>query len=100
MSPTPATTGTAGAASGGSAASQTSGSNTTVNEQMFLQLLVTQIQNQDPLDPTDSTEFLTELAQFQQVEQGITDGQDLSGILTAVDQIAASVAGTAQTSGT
>jgi len=30
----------------------------------FLQLLVTQLQNQDPLNPMDSTEFTAQLAQF------------------------------------
>lgn len=39
------------------------------NEQTFLQLLVTQIQNQDPLNPTDSTQFVTQLAQFSELEQ-------------------------------
>jgi flagellar basal-body rod modification protein FlgD len=60
---------------------------------MFLQLLVAQIQNQDPSNPTDGTEFITELAQFQQVEQSVNDGQTLSSILTGVNQIGASVAG-------
>ena len=39
------------------------------NEETFLQLLVTQIKNQDPLNPTDSTQFVTQLAQFSELEQ-------------------------------
>lgn len=35
----------------------------------FLQLLVAQLQNQDPLDPQDSTEFISQLAQLNTVEQ-------------------------------
>jgi flagellar basal-body rod modification protein FlgD len=35
----------------------------------FLNLLVTQLQNQDPLDPTDSVEFTAQLAQFSSLEQ-------------------------------
>jgi len=35
----------------------------------FLNLLVTQLQNQDPLNPTDSTEFTAQLAQFSSLEQ-------------------------------
>lgn len=35
----------------------------------FLSLLVTQLQNQDPLNPTDSTEFTAQLAQFSSLEQ-------------------------------
>ncbi len=42
---------------------------TAPSEQMFLQLLVAQLQNQDPLNPTDSTQFVSQLAQFSSLEQ-------------------------------
>lgn len=35
----------------------------------FLRMLSVQMQNQDPLNPQDSTEFATQLAQFSTVEQ-------------------------------
>lgn len=35
----------------------------------FLQLLVTQLTNQDPLDPMDDTEFIAQMAQFSSLEQ-------------------------------
>ena len=35
----------------------------------FLSLLITQLQNQDPLNPTDSVEFTAQLAQFSSLEQ-------------------------------
>lgn len=35
----------------------------------FLQLLVAQIRNQNPLNPADGTQFLTQLAQFSELEQ-------------------------------
>jgi flagellar basal-body rod modification protein FlgD len=35
----------------------------------FLKLLITQLQNQDPLNPADSTEFTAQLAQFSSLEQ-------------------------------
>jgi flagellar basal-body rod modification protein FlgD len=35
----------------------------------FLNLLITQLQNQDPLKPTDSVEFTAQLAQFSSLEQ-------------------------------
>jgi len=38
---------------------------------MFLQLLVAQLKNQDPLSPTDSTQFVAQLAQFSELEQVI-----------------------------
>ena len=39
------------------------------NQATFLKLLVTQIKNQNPLNPSDSTQFLTQLAQFSELEQ-------------------------------
>jgi flagellar basal-body rod modification protein FlgD len=35
----------------------------------FLQLLIAQIKNQDPLNPADGLQFLTQLAQFSELEQ-------------------------------
>lgn len=35
----------------------------------FLTLFVTQLQNQNPLDPTDNSEFMSQLAQFSALEQ-------------------------------
>ena len=57
------------AASGGSASSSTTGSAPAPSEEMFLTLLVSQLQNQDPLNPTDSTQFVSQLAQFSELEQ-------------------------------
>src|SRR5579884_845238 len=41
-----------------------------LGEQQFMQLLVTQLQNQDPLDPVTDTQFLSQLSQFS-TQQGI-----------------------------
>jgi len=40
-----------------------------INKDEFLNLLVTQLQNQDPLNPTDSSQFATQLAQFTTLEE-------------------------------
>jgi flagellar basal-body rod modification protein FlgD len=56
---------------------------------MFLQLLVAQLQNQDPLNPTDSSQFVTQLAQFQQLQESVTTGQDVGSILTDMNQLVA-----------
>ena len=55
----------------------------TVNKETFLKLLVAQIKNQNPLEPTDSVQFLTQLAQFSELEQLIGMRQDLAAIRTA-----------------
>jgi flagellar basal-body rod modification protein FlgD len=40
-----------------------------LDKDAFLNLLITQLQNQDPLNPTDSVEFTAQLAQFSSLEQ-------------------------------
>lgn len=54
----------------------------TADFQTFLQLLTTQMQNQDPLNPMESTEFATQLATFSGVEQQVRTN-DLLGELGA-----------------
>jgi flagellar basal-body rod modification protein FlgD len=50
------------------------------DKETFLKLLVTQIQNQDPLNPTDSTQFVTQLAQFSELEQMTNVNTNLQAI--------------------
>jgi flagellar basal-body rod modification protein FlgD len=47
------------------------------NEQTFLQLLTTQLQNQDPLAPTDTNTFTQQLVEYSQVEQQINTNSKL-----------------------
>lgn len=49
-----------------------------VNSSEFLQLLVTQLKNQDPTQPTDDTQMLSQLAQFSSLEQMQNLNQNLS----------------------
>ena len=46
------------------------------NESTFLTLLVSQLQNQDPLNPTDSNQFVSQLTSFSQLEQLINIDQN------------------------
>ena len=67
--------------SSGAAASTTqSSSPDNVSENQFLQLLVAQIQHQDPTNPTDSTAFVTQLAQFSSLEQLVAIHGDLDSL--------------------
>jgi flagellar basal-body rod modification protein FlgD len=50
------------------------------DEQTFLQLLVTQLKNQDPTNPVDGTQFVAQLAQFSQLEQMINANSKLQQI--------------------
>jgi len=55
----------------------------------FLQLLTTQLQNQDPLDPLDTNQFTQQLVQFAQVEQQMKSNDQLSTLIS-LDQAAQS----------
>jgi len=70
---------TSNPASGGSTAN-TVANDALANEQTFLQLLVSQLKNQDPTSPMDGTQFVTQLAQFSQLEQDLAMRQDLDKI--------------------
>lgn len=53
----------------------------------FLQLLVAQMQNQDPTSPMDDQSFVTELAQFNTVEQMLSLKQTVSSQVVLQQQI-------------
>ncbi|MBP0484574.1 flagellar hook assembly protein FlgD [Sagittula salina] len=57
--------------------------------QSFITLLTAQIQNQDPLEPMDSTTFISQLAQLSQVEQAVSTNDKLDGIATQLSSMAA-----------
>ena len=61
----------------------------------FLKLLMTQLTNQNPLDPTDPTEFTSQLATYSSLEQQInmndtltTMSDNMSSLLTQVQLLA------------
>ena len=51
-----------------------------VDKNMFLRLLIAQVRNQNPLQPTDGAEFLSQLATFTSLEQLAAMRDDLSAI--------------------
>ena len=74
---TPPTTGTASTAT-----SSTTTNPNTVDYNTFLQLLVTELQNQDPTSPTDPTQYLSQLASFSAVGQSVQTNAKLDTMLT------------------
>ncbi len=53
----------------------------TVDYEAFLQMMLDQLQNQDPTDPVDSSEQLAQLATFSQLEQSIQTNSKLETML-------------------
>lgn len=53
----------------------------TVTKDAFLRLLVAQIRNQNPLDPADGIQFLTQLAQFTELEQMLEIRKQLEALV-------------------
>lgn len=49
----------------------------------FLKLMIAQLQAQNPLEPSNGTEYISELAQFSQLEQTTNIAQDSSQSATA-----------------
>ena len=77
------------AAQAGQGASATTGA----DFNMFLKLLTTQMQNQDPLDPMETSEYTQQLVQYSQVEQSMQQTgvlRDILSRLSAADMAQAS----------
>jgi flagellar basal-body rod modification protein FlgD len=95
-SPTQGTSGT----SNSSASSPLNPDGQLTNEATFLQLLVAQIQNQDPLNPTDSIQFVGQLVQFSQLEQLLTINQNLGTLVSDQNPGATPTTGTTTSANT
>ncbi len=76
----------AGAGQGAPAASPASGNNALgkLDYSAFLRLLVAQLKNQDPTKPMDSTQYMSQLASYANVEQNIRANDKLDQVLLAV----------------
>ncbi len=58
-------------------------SNDIMGKEDFLTLLVTQLQNQDPLNPDEPTEFTAQLAQFSSLEQLFNLNSNMENLVTS-----------------
>jgi flagellar basal-body rod modification protein FlgD len=75
------TTGVSNTTAGGASSATKTQSSATTNYNTFLELLVTELKNQDPTKPMDPTETVSQLATFSNVEQAIQSNSTLSSIL-------------------
>jgi len=69
--------------SGSSSYSSSTGATMAQNFDTFLQILVTQLKNQNPLDPLDTNQFTQQLVQFSGVEQQLKTNQFLEAMMTS-----------------
>ncbi len=55
--------------------------NATVDYEAFLTLLIAQMKNQDPTEPMDATQYMSQLASFSNVEQSVQIKEQLELLL-------------------
>ncbi|MDB5641082.1 MAG: flagellar hook capping - N-terminal region family protein [Hyphomicrobiales bacterium] len=72
---------TSAAGTGANSTPAAAAHSSTVDYNSFLQLLVTQLKNQDPTAPTDSTAFMSQLASFSNVEQSVQMNSKFDSLL-------------------
>ncbi len=75
------------ASSSGADAGSTTGTSFGEDFQSFIQLLTAQVQNQDPLSPMDSTQFVEQLATFSSLEQQVLSNGHLESIATMIGDL-------------
>ena len=69
-----------GISTGQTAASTAAAGKTAMGKDAFLKLLVAQIQYQDPMQPLQGTEYVSQLSQFSQLEQSISQSSHLEEV--------------------
>jgi len=76
----------ASAAAGSSGHASTENANGMLGQNDFLKLMIAQLQAQDPLQPANTNEYISELAQFTQVEQttNLANANELSGAVQLI----------------
>jgi flagellar basal-body rod modification protein FlgD len=67
---------------GGSIVPETNPRSDELGQQDFLRMLIAQLENQDPLDPQDATEFTAQLAQFSSLDQLVNMRQAIDSLST------------------
>ncbi len=70
-------------------AESTSSSSTILDQEDFLLMLTTQLENQDPTEPVDNSQMVTQLSQLSMMESLTSISDNMSSIVTAVNSSAA-----------
>jgi flagellar basal-body rod modification protein FlgD len=93
MSTSVPATGTTGTTTTNTSATNSSSSSLPITQNQFLQMLMTELQNQNPMNPnsSDPMSFVQELAQFTSVEQE-TDTAQSTATLASGQNTASAVA--------
>ena len=94
---TQTTSGSSQTAAGSNAITQAAGGE--MGKDQFVKLLVTEMQNQDPLNPMDGKELAVQLAQFSSVEQLMNVNTKLDDLTAAVKSQQITSSGTSGTTG-
>ncbi len=84
---TSATSAQAASASAGAAATSSATQGMGEEFTSFIKLLTAQVQNQDPLSPMDSTQFVEQLATFSNLEQQVASNENLKTIATMIGDL-------------
>ena len=62
--------------------------NRLANQDVFMKLLVAQLRHQNPMNPADGIEFMTQLTQFSQLEQMMSVRKELESIRQLIEPAA------------
>jgi flagellar basal-body rod modification protein FlgD len=87
------TSGVSGASSGAAMQDVASTTNRIANQDIFMQLLVAQLKYQNPMNPADGIEFMTQLTQFSQLEQTVSIRKEMESLTDMVSTMIGQASG-------
>jgi flagellar basal-body rod modification protein FlgD len=86
----PSTTSDTASGSSASTGGAASSNKELASKDMFMQLLVAQLKYQNPMNPADGTQFVSQLANFSELEQLISINQGIQTLTTTLTPAASS----------
>jgi len=76
------TTSSAGTGSAAGTSGTTAAKSATVDYDSFLKILIAEMKNQDPTQPSDPAQYVSQLSSFSAVEQQVNTNTKLDGLMT------------------